>query len=169
MNEINDFGDRIARAREDSAHPEQAFADLLGNGNGSQGFDSREVLEALDRARAATLSLAEREDRLEERVQELHELETRLKSEWAAATARDDSIAALERAQVEATASLAARETQIEQREAEVRHREEAAARWFTELTEAHRVIASRESRQTGPSQQAVDDALARRAATYTA
>ena len=113
-----------------------------GNGfGGRNGLD--ELAEALQRAHAGVVSLAEQERKLQER-------EAKLAAERAAIDARDEAIAALERVQSEAVASLAAREVQVEQREAEVRHREEAAARWFSELSEAHRVIGAQESEAAG-------------------
>src|SRR5207237_2857736 len=67
MSEMNDFGEQIARAREESVPPDQVFADLLG-ANGSEAprpdSDLRGLVEELERAKQIAETLADREGRL---------------------------------------------------------------------------------------------------------
>jgi uncharacterized protein (DUF3084 family) len=164
LSEFNDFGDRIARAREEATPPEQAFADLLrGNGNGLQHDASLdELVDALKQAQIAAVSLAERHATLERREREVELRAAEVESLRSDLAARDESIIALERAHSEGHASIAAREAQIGARETEVAHREEAAAKWFAELSTAHRLISAREGESLRTAGRVDDDLTVR-------
>src|SRR5437773_10447986 len=75
MSEIDDFGTQIARAREDSGPPEQAFSDLLGDGQtaqpGAAHGEVDDLVAALDRARSAAVQLAQRAASLDHEEQQI--------------------------------------------------------------------------------------------------